>query len=43
MEAGFNPIIWIISVLLNAPISNLEPLTVQDLVNSAMAKRWIEK
>jgi hypothetical protein len=42
IESGFNPIMWVLSIFFCSSILKLESLTVQDLVDSAKAKRWLK-
>lgn len=42
IEAGFDPGLWIISIFSGTPIKKLEPLTIQDLISAAQAKRWLK-
>ena len=42
MESGLNPVMWLISMLFGSSVYDLEPLTIQDLVDSAKAKRWLK-
>ena len=41
-EVSFDPFVWFAAMLSRTAVCDLEPLTVQDLVNSAKAKRWLK-
>lgn len=41
-EVSFDPFAWFAAILSRTAVCNLEPLTVQDLVDSAKAKRWLK-
>lgn len=41
-EASFDPVLWLVSILSGTPIRKLEPVSIQDLVSAAKAKRWLK-